>query len=95
MKIVGVKINDFGKILYYDSNELNLKVNLTVIVKDDKGLQFAKVVSIVDADNNNDYDKVIRIATKRDYQKYLSNLEDAKLAYKKCGIIFLRTEKPI
>ena len=84
MKIVGVKINDFGKVLYYNSNGLNLKMNLTVIVKDDKGVQFAKVVDILDVDNISDYDSVIRIATKRDYQKHLNNLEDAKSALKKC-----------
>ena len=84
MKIVGVKINDFGKVLYYNSNGLNLKINLTVIVKDEKGLQFAKVVDIIDVDNASDYDNIIRIATKRDYQKYLSNLEEAKSAIKKC-----------
>lgn len=84
MKIVGVKINDFGKVLYYNSNDLNLKINLTVIVKDERGLQFARVVDIVDDENNGDYDSVIRIATKKDYQKYLSNLEETKYALKKC-----------
>ena len=84
MKIVGVKINDFGKVLYYNSGDLNLKINLTVIVKDERGLQFAKVVDIVDASDDSDYDSVIRIATKRDYQKYLSNLEEAKKALDKC-----------
>ena len=43
MKVVGVKVNETGKVLYYDSNNLNLKINLTVIVLDERGLQFAKV----------------------------------------------------
>lgn len=84
MKIVGVKINDTGKVCYYDSNNYNLKINLTVIVKNDKGLQFAKVVDIIEVDNSDEYDKVIRIASKNDYQKHLSNLKDAEKALSKC-----------
>ena len=84
MKIVGVKINDTGKVFYYDSNGYNLKMNLTVIVKNDKGLQFAKVVDILDVDNTGEYDKIIRIASKNDYQRHLSNLKEAEKALLKC-----------
>lgn len=84
MKIVGVKINDCGKVFYYDSNGYNLKKNLTVIVNNDKGLQFAKVVDIIDVDSADEYDKVIRIASKSDYLKHLSNLRDAEKALIKC-----------
>ena len=39
MKIVNVKINnDFGKTLYFDCNNFNLKKNLTVIVNTERGL---------------------------------------------------------
>ena len=84
MKIVGVKVNDNGKVNYYDCNGYNLKKNLTVIVKDDKGLQFAKIVDILEVDNIDKYDKVVRIATKSDYQKYLSNLKEEEKALQKC-----------
>ena len=84
MKIVGVKINDNGKVFYYDSNDLNLKKNLTVIVKNDKGLQFAKVVDILDVEDTDKYDKVVRIATKSDYQKFLGNVKEEKKALQKC-----------
>lgn len=84
MKIVGVKINDIGNIIYYDSNGLNLKKNITVIVKNEKGLQFAKVVDILDVDDNDKYDKVIRVSTRNDYQKHLNNLKEAKIALEKC-----------
>lgn len=84
MKIVGVKVNDVGNVIYYDSNGLNLKKNITVIVKNDKGLQFAKVVDILDVDDSDKYDKVIRISTRNDYQKHLNNLKDAKIALEKC-----------
>ena len=84
MKIVGVKINDSGKVFYYDSDGINLKKNLTVVVKNDKGIQFAKVVDVLDVDDTDKYDKVVRIATKSDYQKYLSNLKEEEKALQKC-----------
>ncbi|MGN1342313.1 MAG: stage 0 sporulation family protein [Bacilli bacterium] len=84
MEIVGVKISDNSKILYYDTNNLNLKINLTVIVNTDRGLQFATVVQFLNVSDNFDYDKVIRIATKKDYLQYLKNLNDAKIALEKC-----------
>ena len=77
MKVVGVKVNETGKVLYYDSNNLNLKINLTVIVLDERGLQFAKVVDFMDVPDNSDYEKIVRIATKKDYLQHLKNIEDA------------------
>lgn len=90
MKIVGVKINDFGKVFYYDSNGLNLKKNLTVIVKNDKGLQFAKIVDIFEVEDSDKYDGVIRIATKSDYQRHLGNMKDAEMALHKCKELVLK-----
>ena len=49
MKIVGVKFNNNTKVYYFNSNGLDLKVNLTVIVNTDKGLKFGKIVEIVDS----------------------------------------------
>lgn len=84
MKIVGVKINDIGNVLYYNSGNFNLKKNLTVIVKDDKGFQFARVVDILEVADNDNYEKIVRIASKNDYQKYLNNLREEEKALKKC-----------
>ena len=84
MKVVGVKVNETGKVLYYDSNNLNLKINLTVIVLDERGLQFAKVVDFMDVPDNSDYEKIVRIATKKDYLQHLKNINEAKLALDKC-----------
>ena len=84
MKLVGVKINDNGKVLYYDGTDFNVKKNLTVIVNTEKGLEFAKIVTIEDVDNTSTYDKIIRISTKKDYNQYLKNISDAKYALNKC-----------
>lgn len=89
VKIVGVKINDIGKVLYYKS-DLNLKNNLTVIVNTEKGLQFAKIVEIMDNKNNSDYDEIVRIATKKDYLQHIKNLNDAKQALDKCKQLALK-----
>lgn len=90
MEIVGVKISDNSKILYYDTNNLNLKINLTVIVNTDRGLQFATVVQFLNVIDNSDYDKVIRIATKKDYLQYLKNLNDTKIALEKCKELVIK-----
>ena len=79
MSVVGVKIDSNNKLLYYNSNGLKLKRNLTVVVEDERGLQFGKVVSFVEDRDNKKYDSVIRIATKRDYNQYLKNINDAKI----------------
>lgn len=84
MKVVGVKINNSDKIDYFDSNNFNLKKNLTVIVDTERGLQFGKVCEIHDELNDNHYDKVIRIATKKDYLQYMKNIKDAEYAIMKC-----------
>ena len=84
MKIVNVKINnDFGKTLYFDCNNFNLKKNLTVIVNTERGLEFGTVLDFLDVEDGN-YEKVIRIATKKDYLQHLKNINEAKLALDRC-----------
>ena len=48
MKVVGVKVNGSNKTVYYNDNDLNLKINLTVIVNTDRGLQFGTVTEFLD-----------------------------------------------
>ena len=94
MKIVGVKINNSGKTLYYNDNDLNLKINLTVIVNSDRGLQFGTVTEFSDDENFDKYEDVIRIASKKDYLQHLKNQEDEKRGEDplqfagRCAIIF-------
>lgn len=83
MKIVSVRTNNFGKTLYFDSNNFSLKKNLTVIVNTERGLEFGTVIDFFDVDDC-EYEKVIRIATKKDYLQHLKNISEAKLALEKC-----------
>lgn len=84
MAVVGVKFNDKGKKYFFDSGDINLKENITVIVETDKGLQFGTVVSCDEKYDQIELKKVIRKSTKRDYLQHLNNLKDAKEAINKC-----------
>jgi len=84
MAIVGVKFNDKGKKYFFESGEISLKENITVIVETDKGLQFGTVVSVGEEFDKKDLKKVVRKSTKRDYLQHLNNIKDAKEAINKC-----------
>lgn len=93
MKLVGVRLNDNGKIYYFDDNELNLVISDKVIVETEKGLQYGIVICFVSDDNMDkhlEYKKVIRIVTKADEKKHLSNLKDASKALVKCNNLVKR-----
>lgn len=92
MKAVTVKINGKGKSIYYDPNGLILKKDLNVIVKDDKGLQFATVDEVLDVQLSSKYDNVIRIATKKDYNQYLKNIADQDKALIRCRELVKKEE---
>lgn len=85
MKIVGVKFNGDGRVYYFNPNNLNLKNNITVVVNTDRGLRFGKVVDIKEYNiDNDDFLDVVRIASKRDFQQNLRNIQDEKIALDKC-----------
>jgi len=81
---VGVRINDVGKIIFVDTNNLELEKGLAVIVEFDKGLQYATIVDFFKKNENSVTGKVIRIATKKDYLQYLKNQELAEKALVDC-----------
>lgn len=87
-EIIGVTIDSEDKIIYFDTNQLNLKKNITVIVETDKGLEFGKITTEkhpVDSTKLKDpLYKVIRIATKKDYFNYKNNKKKAEEAFKLC-----------
>ena len=91
MKIVGVKFNNDTKVYYFNPKDLDLKVNLTVIVNTEKGLKFGKIVEIVDSKRENEvYPEVVRVATKKDFQQHLRNIQDEKKALEKCRELALK-----
>lgn len=87
MNIYGVVLRDKGKVYYFNGQNLKIPVNVTVIVETEKGLQFGKVVSKVSkkevADFEDNLKNIVRISTKKDFDQYLKNLKEAKLALNK------------
>ena len=85
--IVGIRLNENGKVYYFNSNGFNLKNGDNVIVETEKGLQYGQIVDIdVEKTNRNmEYKNVIRIATKNDHKKHTSNLRDVNKAIIKCN----------
>lgn len=86
--IVGVDCTGNGNIEYFFTDDFSLKKNVTVVVENDGKLQFGKVMTeehpIDDGKLDKPLGKIVRIATKKDYQKYKANEKDAQEALKKC-----------
>ena len=89
INVVGVIFKKYGKKYYFNSHNLKLKKNITVIVETERGLQFATVVTnIIEMDKDKIHSplkSVIRISTKKDYIDHLNNIKDEKQAFKKCN----------
>ena len=89
MKVVCLKFDNDTNLYYYNCNNIKLKENIMVIADTLRGYQFGKVISFFDDydnDVNNNYN-IIRVANKKDYSQYSSNVNDAKYAVSKCKSI--------
>lgn len=88
VNVVGVSFDNSNKIFYFLPNKYNLKKNITVIVSTVNGLQFGKVVvpsvEINESNFSTELKKVVRIASKEDYNAYMKNKKDAAIALKYC-----------
>ena len=86
-KIYGVNFREDGKVYNFLAEEFECPINVTVVVETEKGLQFGKVVKLIEDEDIelSNLKKIIRISTKKDYEQYLDNLKVAKEA-----IIFAR-----
>lgn len=84
-KFVGISINNHKNLCCTKVNNVKLRKNLTIIVKDGKSLYFAKVLKedLNNTINLDEYD-FVRIATKKDYQIYKKNEAEAFNALNKC-----------
>lgn len=88
MNVVEVKISNIKKSEFFINDDFNLSVNMNVIVESNRGLLFGEIVKIFD-DNSRFSDlelgNVVRIATKKDYHKNISNIKKANYAIDKCN----------
>lgn len=94
MKIVGIQFENDESIYYYYVENLDLRKNVTVIVNEEGVLKFGKVVTPIHPVDETKITKplgdVIRISSKQDYQKHLSNLKQANQALEKCKSLALK-----
>ena len=87
-EIVGISLQENGKMEYYAIENFKLKKGYNVLVKTDRGIEFGKVVTDIhpiDASKlKKELKPINRLATKQDYYTHRQNCKDAKEAYKKC-----------
>lgn len=88
IEVVGIAFKNSKRVSYYLSNSLKLKKGITVIVEAEKGLEFGRVelenFEIPNDKTNHDLKKVLRIASKDDYNSFKKNEKDEKIALDTC-----------
>ena len=87
MNVVEVFFDYNKSSAFFRNNDLKLKNNLTVLVNTDRGIQFGKIINVInDMDEFVDVDlfDVIRISSKKDYLHYLDNVKMGEEALKIC-----------
>ena len=83
MKTVSVEFKRNGKQYIFYDNNLDLEVGMDVIVDTERGLQYGRISSINNKDDNKDHMNVVKIANSKDKDQNKMNIEDAKEALKK------------
>ena len=87
MNVVEVKFDEGGQTGFFRNDKFDIKVNLTVVVDSDRGYLFGRVVNVINDVSkfeNVDLYNVVRIANKKDYLQYKSNLDVIDDIIKKC-----------
>ena len=83
-RVYGVIFNNIDKKYYYLSEE-DYEIGSLVLVNTERGLQLVKVVQVLEKNEiQEEMEKIERLATKDEYETYLTNLKDADKALKKC-----------
>lgn len=87
-KVVGVTFKNNGKVYYFSPCKDEIKKGSKVIVKTEKGVQFANVeTNIFEISKNKlsaPLSPILRVANKNDIKQYEKNNKDSIEAYKKC-----------
>lgn len=98
MKVVGVTLKKDGDIVWCDAGNFNLKKNITVIFSKGRETYFGTVICLAE-DNSLDDDinvaKILRISSKKDYLKHLTNIKDASKAILICKKVVLKYDLPM
>lgn len=88
IEVIGVTLKNNGKIKYVSIKNEQLKIGINIVVRTDRGLQYATVatdkIKIDPSKIKVPLLEFIRIANRKDYLQNKSNIEQAKGALKKC-----------
>ena len=88
IEVVGIAFKPNKKVYYFSPNGMKIKKGINVIVKTERGLQFGTVeianFEIEESNIKNSLAEVIRIASKRDFEQHIKNVNAAKKALKNC-----------
>lgn len=82
MKVCGVIFKENSKVYNFDPKDFQINKGDYVIVITERGEQIGKIATIEDKEVKNTLKEVVRIATEKDYNQYLTNLKDAQMALK-------------
>lgn len=89
VKIVGVRFKAAGKMYYFNPSDIDVKKGDHVIVETSRGIEYGEVAAgIKEVDDNmvvKPLKEVVRIATAEDEERYKTNKEKEKEAYKVCS----------
>ena len=88
IEVVGVVFRRNSKMYYFLPNGLKIKKDINVIVNTDRGEQFGTIKMENTEINPNkistELNTVVRICSRKDYERNLKNISDAKKALEKC-----------
>ena len=86
IEVVGITFKSKNKVYYFSPNGMKIKKGINVIVKTERGLQFGTVeienTKIEEEKIKSTLSEVVRIASKKDYENHIKNVNDAKKALK-------------
>lgn len=91
--IYGVTFKGSKKTHYYSGD--NYKLDDLVVITTDKGEKIAKVLKVLEGKKDASVEKITRLASVEDYDKFLNNLKDADKALKKCKSLVLDYKLPM
>ena len=92
MKLVGIEFKKNGKIYVFNSNNLELNIEDSVIVETERGQQYGKVAAVNLKEDNQEHSNVIKIADKKDEKQNQKNILDAKNALLKAEELIKKLE---
>ena len=84
MKKVGIRFKKTGKLSFYISDNDNIKLSDSVVVDTEKGEEIGLVAKVLELEENEELEKVKRMATEKDFENQKNMDEKAKEALKFC-----------